>query len=283
MWKLLGPIDIANEVKLSRTQHTGAIILTEGTTDSRVLSRFVDKNKTLLIPSNSKKNSLGALRILENSNFTGIMSVVDSDFWKIEHYSPQSKNIILTDTHDFDMMLISSPSFDKLLSEFSNQKKTDNISKTPRDYLIDMVKPIGYLRWISSPFKNNLALKFKGLSFSHFIDHRNFRLDEDHLMNAVINNTPNCSVSFSDLKSKLISIKQHNPDPLQLCNGHDIVKALDIGLRMNFGNMRGQNVNCDIIEGTLRIGYEKEYFEKTDLYKSLQLWEQINKSYKVLQ
>ena len=282
MKQFLTPNDLANQVRLTRTQHKGTIIIPEGSTDSRVLSRYIDQKSARLIAANGKDNSLLTLNILESSNVDGIISLVDSDFWKLENYNPNSKNVLCTDTHDFDTMLISSPAFEKLISEFANRHKLVQISNSPRDYLIDLVKPIGFLRWISSPFKENLNLKFKTINYSSFINTIDFTLDEDKLILEVLKITPYCTLSAVDLKNKLKNIKQSfNSDPLQLIGGHDAMHVFDIGLRQNFGNIRGQKGNVDIIEAALRMGYEKEYFEKTELYNSLINWEKRNPRYKV--
>jgi hypothetical protein len=69
---------------------------------------------------------------------------------------------------------------------------------------------------------------------------------------------------------------------LSRCNGHDIIKALDVGLRLNFGNVRGIHSNFEIIAAALRMGYEREYFLGTELYKSLKEWEKNNLGFKIL-
>jgi len=86
--------------------HVGAILLTEGTTDARVYGRFVNDAKCKLVPALGKDNAIGAISILENDRFCGVLAIIDTDFWRIDGITLNSPNILLTDTHDLESLIL---------------------------------------------------------------------------------------------------------------------------------------------------------------------------------
>jgi len=92
----LTPFDIANTARMTRTLHPGAILIVEGTTDSRVYERFVSKSKCKLIPAHGKDNAIGALSILEKKGVKGILTIIDADFWRLDGINPKTSNLLLT-------------------------------------------------------------------------------------------------------------------------------------------------------------------------------------------
>ena len=61
----LTPHDIANNVRMTRTLFSGAIMIVEGDTDIRVYKQFVIETQCSLIPVYGKPNVIGTLAILE--------------------------------------------------------------------------------------------------------------------------------------------------------------------------------------------------------------------------
>jgi hypothetical protein len=58
---------------------------------------------------------------------------VDADFDRIEGRTPPSANLVFTDLHDLECMLIRSTAFDALLSEFGSSEK---LQRFDRDALL---------------------------------------------------------------------------------------------------------------------------------------------------
>ncbi len=86
---------------------------------------------------------------LESNNFSGALAIVDADFDVVGNSTTLSHNLLYTDTHDLETMMIKSPALEKVLSEFGAKDKISVINKTGKDartLLIKCASPLGYLR-----------------------------------------------------------------------------------------------------------------------------------------
>jgi hypothetical protein len=282
MKRYLTPYDVANTARLMRTLHAGTIIIVEGEIDHRFYKRFINEKECRLIPSNGKPNAIEALKILEKNSFNGILTIVDKDFWTIEGFSPDSPNILLTDTHDLETMVLSSNAFDIISSEFCSSPKIRMFGKPVRDAVLECALPLGLLRWLSSPSMDHLYLNFKNLSFDTFVERTTLKVDIDRLIREVINNSQNLTLDESEMKTKITTLLNEGHDPWQVCSGHDLIEILTIGLRNIFGNIRGQDITKEAVDGLVRAAYDSSCFRSTQLYKSIEEWEKANPSFKVL-
>ena len=117
MRESITPNRIANKIRLLRTQYTGSFLIAEGDTDTRVWENLVDSTKCCVENAFNKDNAVKVLNILEQANFAGVLAVVDADFDILEKTVPLSRNLLLTDTHDLETMLLKSPALEKVLRE----------------------------------------------------------------------------------------------------------------------------------------------------------------------
>ena len=282
MKRYLTANDIANNVRMMRTQHSGAILIVEGNIDLRFYKRFVNETKCKLTSSNGKDNAIKAVDILEKNKFNGVLTIVDADFWRLEGIKPNSPNLLLTDTHDLETMILSSDSFDMILLEFGSAPKIRKFGKPIRETLLESALPIGVFRWLSSPSKDNLYLSFKDLSFDKFVDKKTLSVDVDSLIKEVKNNSHNSTFDENAIKIKIIALKKARHNPWQVCSGHDLVQILSIGLKNIFGNIRAQSITKETVDGIVRTAYDSSYFCSTRLYNSIKDWEKANDTFKVL-
>lgn len=248
MQAYLTPHDIANTVRMMRTLHHGAILIVEGDKDLRIYQRFVDEKHCRLVPGNGRPNTIDSVSILENANLKGILAIVDADFWRLDGIKPSSSNLVLTDTHDLETMILSSNALDEILSEFGSTAKIRKLGKPVRTILLEAASPIGFFRWLSSPTKDNLSLKFKGLNFNGFIEKRTLGVDIDKLIRQVKANTPGCTTNSGAIKVKIAKLGTMGYDLWQVCSGHDLVEILAIGLRGLFGNTRAAAISAEVVE-----------------------------------
>lgn len=274
--------DIAVEARMIRAIHHGAILIIEGGTDARVYGRFVNETECKLIPATGKDMAISALEMLEKSGFKGVLTIVDTDFWKLDGVEPDSLNVLLTDSHDLETMLLSSDALGNVLSEFGSDPKIKKLGKPIRDVLLESGLFIGYLRWLSSPTKDNLSLKFKKLSFDKFVDEKTLSVDIDNLIKEVKTNSKNSTLDENATKRKIIALGSGGYDPWQVCSGHDPVQILSIGLINIFGNHRGKTVASEAVDGILRVAYDYSHFSLTKLHDSIRGWEKANSSFRVL-
>ena len=275
--------DIANTVRMTRTLHKGAFLIVEGDTDARVYKRFVDETDCKVIPAHNKDNATDVLKILENENLEGILVIVDADFWHLEGIITNSVNLFLTDTHDLETMIISnSEALEKILSECGSTNKIKQLHHPVIHLVLEATLPIGLFRWIASPSKDNLPLKFRDLSFENFVDIPKLKVNINKLLEEVKANSGDPEINEESIKNKIKSLKKEKHDPWQVCSGHDMVHILAIGLQSVFGNKKMRNLKADVLERMLRVAYEYSHFQLTQLCRSIKSWEKTNDGYKVL-
>lgn len=276
------PSVIANLIRLTRQQFKGTILAVEGSTDSRLFQNLVDLKECLVLHCDGKNNVLDVVKELEGSNFEGILGIIDADFWRIMGKSSPSQNIILTDTHDLDSMLVFSTALDKVLSELIHSDKLRTL-KVP---IIDGVKcgayPIGLLRLLSEQNNGRFQLNFKDMDYSFFLNKSDLSTDINLLLKNLKLVSQRPEFDKDDLIKQLDELLVQNHDVLQVCTGDDLMEIITFGLRYIFGNRRTCYLTRDLLNKDLRIAYNNEYFKYTCLHHMIERWETLNTNYKVL-
>lgn len=269
----------ASRIRLLRSQTTQTLILVEGTTDLRVYKRFFEQEKGFLIPYSNNEKPIAVLSILEKEDFQGVFALIDRDFSSLDNSRVQNINIIYTDTHDLESMIIKSPALESILEEFGRSKLYEALEDSVKNLLVKAALPIGYLRWLSLQSNSNLNLNFKELNFEDFISLKTLMIDTRQLIETVIGNSSNPTIpkdyDINKTIEELISGGGH--DPWDVCLGHDLAKILSIGFIHIFGNeRRGRTLTYEIVEGIVRNAYDFSLFTSTDMFKGIREWERNN-------
>ncbi len=272
---------IASDIRMSRKTHKGSFLIVEGDTDSRFYSQFIECSNCSIIIGIKDANVIQALNVLEKSGFDGVLGIIDTDYRKLENEKLDVINIVMTDTHDLETMIIKSPGFDGLLCEYCDSTKLNKFTKGKdlREILINQTKLIGHLRWYSKRF--NLGLKFTGLNFYTFVNENNLEVDLDKLLTAVVNNTNQCAIDKNETKKSVQALIKLKADCWQVCQGHDMSNILLIGIKKIFGGKNIRGMHRAALEGYLRLAYNKNDFYKTKIYDEIRIWEKKNKSYTI--
>jgi hypothetical protein len=274
----------ANQLRLRRSTFSGVFLLVEGSFDKVLYERFVDKKvcqlEVVAGKPSSKLRVIAVLEILETSSFRGILGIVDADFDRLEKSASNSPNLLRTDTHDLETMLINSPALDKVIAEFGSEDKIAKFGKDVRTTLVEAGISIGYLRWISQC--DGLNLTFNGIKFGNFIDEKSLSINELALIKEVKNKSQALSLNDRDIQQRMTKQKNDSHDRWQVCCGHDLVDILSLGLRKAIGTMKPTDVGSDSLERSLRLAYEEAYFQQTQLYSDIQKWGNSDRQFKVL-
>jgi hypothetical protein len=269
---------IANKIRLRREISSSTFLLVEGSSDKVFYERFVDKLVCELETATGKIRVINVLEILDKSNFSGVLGIVDADFDRLESSSHNSPNLLLTDTHDLETMLINSPALDKVVREFGSEDKISKFGMDVRTALTKAGMSIGYLRWISH--RDRLNLTFSGIKYSKFIKEQNLQLDELGLIQEVKNKSQ-ASFDNKDIQQRIAKQKNDCHDCWQVCCGHDLVEILSLGLRKAIGTMKSSEIEPESLERSLRLAYEEVYFRQTQLYANICQWENKNALFQV--
>ncbi|MBE9143169.1 DUF4435 domain-containing protein [Planktothrix mougeotii] len=274
----------ANAIRLRRSTFSGTFLLVEGRTDQTFYERFIDKTTCELKSISGKPSSklliIDVLGILEKDNFDGILAIVDADFDHLETSPYTNPNLIRTDTHDLETMLINSRAFDKVIREFGSEDKITAFGRDIRTALLEAGISVGYLLWVSN--RDGLNLTFEGIKFSNFIDEKTLKINEIKLIQEVKNKSQAFTLKNEDLQQRITNQKSSNHDPWQVCCGHHLVEILSVSLRKAIGSANARDVERESLERNLRLAYEESYFCKTQIYLSICTWENQNSPFRVL-
>ncbi len=279
---------LANYIRMMRSQDNRTFMIVEGSTDQRFYQQLVDKEKKhcVIVRAENKLNAIETLTILEQTQFKGVLAIVDADFDVLKNVV-YSDNLLLTDSHDLETMILKSPALEKFLNEYGSEEKIKKFvaqqGKDIREKLLDEGVHLGYLRWVSlDELDNEHKLKFEGLSFSKFLDKKNLTLNPQKLIKVVKNHSQKQGINEEYLQKKINSKKQKAYNPWYVCCGHDLTAILSEGLRHSFGSRETSEVKLEIAEKNLRLAYEHAYFVSSKLYQSIKRWEEANYPFKVV-
>ncbi len=198
----------ANQIRLRRSSFSGTFLLVEGSSDNVFYQRFIDKIACQIVIMVGKIRVIGVLDILERVSFHGVLGIVDADFDRLKDSVDESVNLLRTDTHDLETMLIDSPALDKVVAEFGSEEKIAKLKLDVRISLVEAGISIGYLRWVSQC--DELNLTFSDLKFSKFIDEKTLQMNELDLIQEVKNKSQAFSLNTEDLQRRIAT--ENNKD-----------------------------------------------------------------------
>ena len=270
---------LANQVSMLRSQLSGCILIVEGGTDSRLYRKFVDERLCTIIPGKGKDNAVETLEVLEEREVKGVLCVVDADFWNVDGYVHPSENLLLTDSHDLETMMLQTSALETLLIELGSREKILALKKDVRSILLGAGVTIGFLRYIS--IKQLLNLKFDDLAYEKFLDKTTLEINLGNMIATVLNISCRHDLQPKDLANKIISHLHQEHDEWQVSCGHDLIQVLSFGLRRTLGTNQAHEVKSDALEMNLRLAYERIHFTSTKLHKKMQNWEEKNPPYSI--
>lgn len=276
--------DIANRVLFERDKYNGPVLLLEGDNDVKFFYQFVKEAEMPIISAWGKENVLDAVEILESEGTVqGFLGVVDADFGHVDDSLPASQNIVVTDDHDVEMMIIRTKAFNRVLRVLGSKNKIRNFPDREqgiRNTLMQNALVVGHLRHIS--LTDDLHLRFEGLRFEGFVDSNTLNMDIDEMIRRVfaLKRIPN--LKEEDIRDKLSElIKYDNEDPYQICCGHDFIAIFGIALRKAIGSKPQKATSPEALGRDLRFAYDSEDFRQTNLYSEAKRWSNRNQGYDV--
>ncbi len=274
---------LAAEIKIHRKTHPdpGAFLLVEGKDDVRFWKSHRDK-RCELIYGEGKKNVLGALGRLERDSVSGVLGVVDSDYdtFKASNESPSrpSRNLVVTDAHDLECVLLRSEALERVLAEHADDSKVrrfeDTNGTTVREALLERALVFGRVRLVATLW--NASEVMPEIRVHRFVDEETWDVDADSLIDAVADNSHRCRRTWKEETSKVLG-----EDPWFVARGHDMLEILRVGLKKVLGDMP-QNIGTSALAGNLRLAMSREWLEATKLWEGMRFWEDKNPPFRVL-
>ncbi len=271
------PGTVVAEIKMHRETHSRAVLAVEGKDDLRFWRAQSDGNCEL-VDGEGKSNVLGALPRLDACGVKGVLGLIDSDYDIFLKKTLPSRNLVATDAHDLECVLVRSKALDGLLAEFADESKIkrfeDAHRTTVREALLDRTLYFGLVRLAATLWDASEVMR--ELRVPRFVDETTWTVDADTLIRAVAERSGRSRRTWQDRTSAL-----RQEDPWFVARGHDMLEILRIGLRNVLGDISAGAGVKDIARG-LRMAMSREYLEATGLWNRIRSWEDENPPFQVL-
>lgn len=264
-----------------------SFLMVEGITDLRLYSKLVNLEACEVVVGECKQNVMEAIHLCNKENLKGILGIVDADFSHLEEKEEMIPNLLYTDEHDLECMLVHSKGYEAILLEYADEKKCRRLEmktgKSIQQMILENTAQVGYLRWYA--LQLNLGLKFSHLNFAAFIiaDKDHFEIDSYKMVEEILAGSKKQKIIDKQvLLRELKKLQKEEHNLWQICCGHDLIEVFSIGLIEIFGDYNAKNLTSGQLEGSFRLAYQINYFQKTELYKKILEWEAKDKEYKVI-
>jgi hypothetical protein len=144
-----------------------------------------------------------------------------------------------------------------------------------RDALLSIGLHFGLLRWLSR--RAGWPYPFGDSGPARFVNQVTWTIDTGRLESDVV--ASGAYPSVPDLRAALGALP--TGDPWSICQGHDLVAILGLGLRKVLGNLKA-GIGVDHIASHLRSAYDDIELESGHLGISIRAWERANAPYRTL-
>lgn len=272
--------EIANDIRLRRSQHPGAFVVVEGRDDHHFIRRFTLPEICDIIIAQGKQTVCEVIEILDDDGFSGALGIIDADFDRIEAVPRGSPNLVTYECHDLETMLLCSPALQHILIEFGSSTKLAALGHDVLSALFHNAFPLGCLRLYS--LRSGLGLRFDGLNYSRCINRATFAGSNAQMISEVKNHSQRHDLSSEYLSNAIQRIKESGYSRREICTGPDLIEILLIGLRSKFGNQVIPQFNADLLRSSLRLSYSEHDFMSSELGANIGAWENRFPGYKVL-
>lgn len=261
-------------------------IVVEGESDEKFFKKFLDCSVCMVAnigdENNNKEAVIEYINQKNQLNKRGFLGIVDADFDHIKRKDAMPENVIMTDCHDIEMVILSSnPDLNSVYAEIANplsiKKFEEDSSKLFVDSVIDVAYEIGILKFVCGN-RNKYSRPSTKVDYSDLID-KQFNIDMSRLISRVVSGSVGLHISESEIEHAISDEKLEKHDKYQICCGHDVTKILELSFTNDHGLGYGEtkNLTTSRIESLLRVAYKYENFKTTDMYKKILEWEDKNK------
>lgn len=275
---------VANEARMRREVFKGSILLVEGDSDERLFGLLIDNDRCQIIICHGRQNLFDAAYQLEASAFPGILCIADSDFERLEGREPPHTNILYTDHHDAECMLLRGEGFERLISQFVSREKFANwcaeYGENVREHLLNESAVVGCLLWHS--LTSGIGLGFDNLEIKEYADKERLTTRVDLLVEHVKNKSSRHDLSGDLLVKETLARREGCNDLWQVVRGHDFIDLLSFAFRYAWGSQAAQAVTRERLEQCLRLAFPVKEFASTRLFDSVQEWQRAKTPFRVL-
>ena len=227
------------------------IVVVEGSDDKEVYQKVMDANTVCFYVDCNCDKHFVILDALNGRYDNRLLAIKDADFDRIERAANPYPNMVLTDTHDMEGMIVAE-CLSELQGEDALRCKDIKLCEVYAE-----LEDVSYLKWFNH-------VNHYGINFSD----TTLNLDINEYFNACLANTANVvNVTLADMytfKAAHVGVSEK-----ELCNGHDIFERIYVRAKA----AKVANYAKKPFFRRLRRAYPKEKFVNTALFQAIKAWE----------
>lgn len=275
MRKYIDETDKKNEVRMlfRHPSYAGKVILiVEGGSDVRLFRKLISHRDIKIESVDGKSRLHDVMKELVKEFPSRILGICDADH---EHLTAESGrwneiSVLVTDFHDAEMMMISSPALRAFIDEYTKEEYLETLRSSLLDSALQAAYVIGAVRWANQV--HHMNINFKGLNYGEFLRPNADRVEVD--FGALIRILVNRSASLAEGLdvNKVQELTSHHQEKgacaLQVCCGHDVTNIIAIIYRQNHVSHLA-NMDFKRVETSLRLAYGVAEFKSTGLFRNL--------------
>ena len=260
---------------IQHPNHRDVIIVVEGEDDEKALKKFFNMQAVEFLCAGNCLKVKNSMCIVSTDKQLKdcVIGIKDADFDHINKISHNIANLMLTDTHDMETMMLTSKVCQCICWE-TIKEEYRNLSFDAMTSL----KNLSYLRYYNDKMiftggdSDKDGISFKKTKICNLIPNNQPVSVEDVLKHVKLAGNSE-KTSFPDLDTMNQFIQENpidNGDLILFTNGHDVVSAICNILHSKA--KKAKDYGKIAIAGLIRAHFDKEEFEKTKLYKSIDDW-----------
>lgn len=265
--------DVANEMSMMRSVFKGTFLVVEGSSDFRLYSKFIDAKNATIIIAHSKTTVIHAVEdLVRKRKDDAVIGFVDRDMDSLLG-KKNKPPVFSTDKRDLEATILSTPALDDVLAEYGDPTKLKEFVQrygSVGEVIAKAADSVGLLMYIS--YRKGMNLSFKDLDHEKFIARDGLKVEFSKLVASVFANSMPQSYPRAAITEQLHHLCERWGPSWDIARGHDAVAVLRLGLRYVFGSYNSRNLSDGELGGALRLAYNWEYFEGSDLYGESSEW-----------
>lgn len=227
------------------------VLIVEGPDDREVYEKVTDASSVCIYVDCNCDKHIVILNALNGRYKNRLLAIKDADFDRLDGTLPPYSNLVLTDAHDLEGMIVEE-CLSELTGEDAERCKTINLSG-----IYSELEDISYLKWFNHT--NHCGINFSDVALD---------LDVTKYFSACVANTNNVvSVSLVDMYA--FKATHQGVAEKDLCNGHDLFEQIYLRARA----AKLSNFAKKPFFRRMRRAYPGDKFVKTLLYQNIRKWE----------
>ena len=272
---------ISDSLLFDRDQANGRIILyVEGDDDEFVYRQFICESQCEIVVQDGDNRLENAIKMHNQENRTGYVAIKDNHF-DVLLERPVPKNILTTDGHDLEVMILRSEALDNVidvrLRGKVRQERVIEFKSALRDRLFRLGSIIGYLR-----FKSCIGSWGITIEAGRILQH--LTTDCELAFKVAVKEIES---RFSDVDASQLDSEEfeklYSRHPQHLCRGKDMVFVLSqIFDRMAKLYLKKEYKPGRDLAERLLLAFNDTHFRATQLYRQILDWQSYCTSRRIL-